>query len=64
MRASVLGADTTRILRTDFRFGSRRGSDRARPFAAAFRGTRGTVRATAYLTDGRARSLAASARCR
>ena len=31
MRARVLGADTTRILRTDFRFGSRRGSDRARP---------------------------------
>jgi N-acetylglucosamine-6-sulfatase len=64
MRASVLGADTTRILRTDFRYGSRRGSDRARPFAATFRGTRGTVRATAYMTDGRARSLAASARCR
>ena len=64
MRARVLGADTTRILRTDFRFGSRRGSDRSRPFAVAFRGTRGTVRATAYLTDGRARSLAASARCR
>jgi hypothetical protein len=60
----LLGADTARVIRTDFRFGTRRGADRARPFVAAFRGTRGTVRAVAYLSDGRARSLAASARCR
>jgi arylsulfatase A-like enzyme len=64
LRAQLLGADTARVIRTDFRFGTRRGADRARPFVAAFRGTRGTVRAVAYLSDGRARSLAASARCR
>jgi N-acetylglucosamine-6-sulfatase len=64
LRARLSGTDAPRVSRADFRFGPRRGSDRARPFTAAFRGTRGTVRAVAYLSDGRARSFAASARCR
>jgi N-acetylglucosamine-6-sulfatase len=62
--ARLLGADTALIARADFRFSSRRVVDRRRPFAVAFPGRRGTLSAVAYLGDGRARSLAASARCR
>jgi N-acetylglucosamine-6-sulfatase len=62
--ARVLGADARRVSRADFRLAARRASDRARPFAVVLRGKRGTVRVVAYLSDGRARSLAAPARCR
>jgi hypothetical protein len=64
VRAQVLGADARHVSRADFRFVTRRASDRARPFAVALRGNRGTVRAVAYLSDGRARSFAAAVRCR
>jgi N-acetylglucosamine-6-sulfatase len=64
VRAQVLGADAPLVSRADFRFAARRASDRTRPFAVAFRGRRGTVRAVAHLSDGRARSFAVPARCR
>jgi uncharacterized protein (DUF3084 family) len=64
VRAQVLGADAPLVSRADFRFAARRASDRTPPFAVAFRGRRGTVRTVAYLSDGRARSFAAPARCR
>jgi arylsulfatase A-like enzyme len=63
VRAQLLGADARLVARVDFRLASRRATDRARPFIVALRGKRGTVRAVAYLSDGRARSLGAPARC-
>jgi N-acetylglucosamine-6-sulfatase len=64
IRASLLGPDATHVLRTEFRLGGRRTADARRPYAAAFPRRRATVRAVAYMLDGRARSFAVAPRCR